>query len=344
MSDPLARAVDAQIDAFRPDKVPPFAAIETRKRRRDRRRMAVGAGVLSVVGVVGVVFAGPSLTGGGDRLTGPPVAGPAATPTVTVDDRTTRYGLSYVDPGAYDVGRDEPLMKVCLALPGTSEVSVEQSLPPGYFVLLTGTEQAKAFERCAADLDNVTVRNLDATPSGSLRTGVQVCRTQPTGPCQKLDADTANRIYDALALDSRPRAVPNGPRCMILAVNYTLLFDKPGADVQEIVVPAASCVPVTIGTTAYEVDAAPRELVLQAYDAAVTAARDGAIPCLPETPTEPGYVGLTEQQALDLAARQGLTVRVVGRDGKCSNITRDMRPDRVNLDLVSGRVARAIRS
>ena len=343
MSDPLDRAVDAQIDAFRPDKVPPFAAIETRKRGRDRRRMAVGAGVLSVVGVVGVVFAGPSLTGGGDRLTGPPVAGPAATPTVTVDDRTTRYGLSYVDPAAYDVGRDEPLMAICLALPGTSEVSVEESLPPGYFVLLTGTEQAAAFERCAADLDNVDVRNLDATPSGIQWTGVQVCRTQPAGPCREVDADDANRIFDALALDSRPRAVPNGPRCLIASVTYSLLFHNPGADVGEITVPVASCVPVTVGTSAYEVDDSPRELVRQAYDAAI-AVQDTAGPCLPDNPSEPGYVGLTEQQARDLAARQGLTVRVVGRDGKCSYITFDMRPDRVNLDLMSGRVASATRS
>lgn len=342
MSDPLDRAVDAQIDAFRPDTVPPFAAIETRKRGRDRRRMAVAARALSVVGVIGVVFAGPLLTGGGDRLTGPPATGPTGTPTATVANGTTRYGLSYGDPGAYDAGRDEPLIEACLALPGTSEVGVDQSLPPGYSVLLTGTERAAAFQRCAADLDNVTVRNLDATPSGIRWTGVQVCRTEPAGPCQELDADTANRIYDALALDSRPRAVPNGPSCLILPVRYSLLFDNPGADVQEIVITSASCVPVTVGTSAYEVDDSPRELIRQAYDAA--AAPYAAGPCLSDGPSEPGYVGLTEQQARDLAERQGLTVRVIGRDGKCSTITLDLRTDRVNLDLVSDRVARAIRS
>ena len=345
MSDPLDRAVDAQIDAFRPDTVPPFAAIETRKRARDRRRNSRAAvlSALSVVGVLGVVFAGPSLTGGGgDRVTGPPVAGPAATPTATVDDQTTRYGLSYVDPGAYDVGRDKPLMEACLALPGTSEVSEARLLPPGYYVKVTGSERAKAFERCAAALDNVAIRNLDAPPSGSLWTGVRVCRTQPTGPCQKLDADTANRVYDALALDSRPPVDSNGLRCQPLSVTYTLLFDHPTRDVQEITVPAASCLPVTVGVSAYAVDDSPRELVRQAYDAA--AVRDTVGPCLPESTTEPGYVGLTEQQAQDLAARQGLTVRVVGRDGKCSNTTLDLRTDRVNLDLVSGRVERAIRS
>ena len=344
--DDLERAVDARIDAYRPDTIPPFAALTARKRARDRRRhsRAAALSALSVVGVVGVVFAGPSLTGGGDRLTGPPVAGPAATPTVTVDDRTTRYGLSYVDSGAYDIGRDEPLMEACLALPGTSEVSVQESWPPGYSVLLTGTEQAKAFERCAVDLDNVTVRNLDATPSGIRWTGVQVCQTQPAGPCRDLDAATASRLYDALALDNRRQVDPNGAVCAAASVTYTLLFSNPGADVKEITVPGASCKPVTVGISDYEVDAVPRELVRQAYAAAVTAARDGAIPCLPETPTEPGYVGLTEQQALDLATRQGLTVRVVGRDGTCPLITYEMDPDRVNLDLVSGRVARAIRS
>ena len=273
MSDPLDRAVDAQIDAFRPDTVPPFAAIETRKRARDRRRNSRAAvlSALSVVGVVGVVFAGPSLTGGGgDRVTGPQLAGPAATPTTTVDDKaTTRYGLSYVDPGAYDADRDEPPVTACLALPGTSEVGVEKSSPPGYSVLLTGSERAAVFERCAAALDNVAVRDLDVTLPGSLWTGVTVCRTQPAGPCQELDADTANRLYDALDLDNRRPAELGSYRCLAGdAQSYSLLFSQPGADVQEILVPTGPCSPVRVGSTAYVVDDAPRELVRQAYDAA----------------------------------------------------------------------------
>lgn len=77
MSDELDRAVDARIDAYRPAVPTPFAAIEARKRRRDRRRMAVGAGALSVFAVAGAVTVLPSLTGGGDRLA-PGQASPGA--------------------------------------------------------------------------------------------------------------------------------------------------------------------------------------------------------------------------------------------------------------------------
>ena len=361
--DDLDRAVDARIEAYRPDTVPPFAALTARKRARDRRRnsRAAALSALSVVGVAGVMFAGPSLTGGGDRLTGPVLAGPAATPSVSADGRaTTRYGLGYADSGAYDFGRDEPLMKACLALSGTSEVSVQESLPPGYYVKVTGTEQAKAFERCVAGLDNVAVRNLDATSSGSLRTGAQVCRTQPAGPCQKLDADTANRIYDALALDSRPPVDSNGVRCQILSVTYNLLFDNPGADVQEITVPAASCLPVTVGGAAYAVDDAPRELVRQSYDAGAGAGAGVAV----ETPNSvegvgldafidrcvgaespapaPEYVGLTEDQAtrakLPESAGTVSEVRVVGRDGTCLGRSRDFQGDRINVLVAAGEV------
>lgn len=68
MSDPLDRAVDARIDAYRPDALPPFEAIEARKRGRDRRRTATGAAALSVVAVAGIVFVPSLLSGGQDRL------------------------------------------------------------------------------------------------------------------------------------------------------------------------------------------------------------------------------------------------------------------------------------
>lgn len=46
------------------------------------------------------------------------------------------------------------------------------------------------------------------------------------------------------------------------------------------------------------------------------------------------YLGLSEAEALDLAADQGLTPREVGRDGECAAITMDLRDDRVNLEYV----------
>ncbi|MFP3915165.1 MAG: PASTA domain-containing protein [Actinomycetota bacterium] len=48
----------------------------------------------------------------------------------------------------------------------------------------------------------------------------------------------------------------------------------------------------------------------------------------------PDFVGLTEEDARDLAAERGLDVRVVGRDGECLAVTMDLRQDRVNLELI----------
>lgn len=46
------------------------------------------------------------------------------------------------------------------------------------------------------------------------------------------------------------------------------------------------------------------------------------------------YVGLTEDEAADLAADQALDIREVGRDGECHAITMDLRDDRVNVEYV----------
>jgi hypothetical protein len=65
--------------------------------------------------------------------------------------------------------------------------------------------------------------------------------------------------------------------------------------------------------------------------------------CIPEgteTPA-PEYIGLTEEEAVELAEEQGLTVREVGRDGECHIITMDLRDDRINLEYVDGIVVGA---
>lgn len=59
-----------------------------------------------------------------------------------------------------------------------------------------------------------------------------------------------------------------------------------------------------------------------------------------ETPA-PEYLGLTEEEAADLAVEQGLTMREVGRDGECFAITMDLRDDRVNIELIDGIVVGA---
>jgi hypothetical protein len=57
-----------------------------------------------------------------------------------------------------------------------------------------------------------------------------------------------------------------------------------------------------------------------------------------------GFVGLTEDEAIDEAAVRGWTVRVLARDGEREPRTDDYRPERVNLVLEDGRATAAARS
>lgn len=77
MSDELGRAVDARIDAFRPDRMPPWDALVDRHRVRGRRRTTTLA-VLTAAAAAGIVFVTPALSGGPGRL--PNYAGPAPAP------------------------------------------------------------------------------------------------------------------------------------------------------------------------------------------------------------------------------------------------------------------------
>ncbi len=75
MSD-LHQAVEDEIDAFRPDRTPPFAGLLARRRARDRRRTATGAAALSAVAVIGIAFVPSALSGGEDRLPSVAQTGP----------------------------------------------------------------------------------------------------------------------------------------------------------------------------------------------------------------------------------------------------------------------------
>lgn len=55
----------------------------------------------------------------------------------------------------------------------------------------------------------------------------------------------------------------------------------------------------------------------------------------------PEYIGLSEQEAEDLAAEQGLELREVGRDGECFPATMDYREDRINVEYADGVVVGA---
>jgi hypothetical protein len=58
----------------------------------------------------------------------------------------------------------------------------------------------------------------------------------------------------------------------------------------------------------------------------------------------PGFVGLSEEEAIEAAASRGWTVRVLARDGEGDARTDDYQPERVNLVIQDGRVTAAARS
>jgi hypothetical protein len=58
----------------------------------------------------------------------------------------------------------------------------------------------------------------------------------------------------------------------------------------------------------------------------------------------PGFVGLTEDEAIEAAASRGWTIRVLARDGESGIRTDDYQPERVNLVIEDGRVTAAARS
>ena len=77
MRDDLNRAVDARIDAYRPEATPPYEAIEARRRHRGRGRLAGGAAALA--GIAATAFVVPGLGGTGPERSEQlaPVAAPA---------------------------------------------------------------------------------------------------------------------------------------------------------------------------------------------------------------------------------------------------------------------------
>lgn len=68
----------------------------------------------------------------------------------------------------------------------------------------------------------------------------------------------------------------------------------------------------------------------------------GSDTALPSTsPKAQIYLGLSEQEALDLAKDRQQEIRVAGRDGECFALTTDYQPDRVNLYVQSDQVVAA---
>ena len=143
--------------------MPSFAALEARRRTRDRRRMALGASTLAITAVVAGALVVPALNGGGgDQLT---PARPAA------DSFRTVFGVQYTS-GSPSEGRSDGVdsaLARCLELPGAhDEVGIKLSDPPLWVVTVEGThEETAAVRDCLADLDSAEVQTISTDEAES---------------------------------------------------------------------------------------------------------------------------------------------------------------------------------
>lgn len=278
MSD-LHDAVQDELAAHRPDRVPPFAAIRARKRSRDRRRLATGGAALSAVAVAAAAVLAPSFPGGGpDRL--PSYAGPAdgtTTTTINVRVSTTKDG-------------DQAAVEECVGGP----VGVKLSSPPVYAAALTATpEQTQAAVECLRRLPNVTSVETDKASPGPSEAvlpvpadppGATICPdSEALGGCRAVGERAAREVAAALAT-AQPHE-PASPRCAAMPVTYVVTFGSPEGTAKPVPyrVPAR-CAPVERAGARYELDHDARNTVVRLYEAAGVPPSPSAAPALPSDP------------------------------------------------------------
>lgn len=359
MSD-LDRAVDARIDAHRPEQVPPFEAIQARRSRRNRTRAAGGA-LLSVLAVAGSAFGASAVGSGPDRL--PSYTGPAEPPPTT-------YVLRYEQGHPYDAEADQAAVAACTALPGVGEVSEEQTLPPKYIVTVAGGEAAEAFTDCALNLSGVSLSFLPTVvpwadalwepPAFADRVRLPSCgafeivpgdvppeaiacmNRAVAGPegaelalsLQPIDGDSVIAYIRVLPGDQGVEIFEDGTRNQngwILASCKG--FDPEtglGDDCQTTQQYPAGGVSTEPGTAQPEAPPLPPPYIERCFGAGPYQAADG-------------YAGVALDQAAALAEQDGLRFREVGRDGECLNADFDLRDDRISVAVADGTVVWAAR-
>lgn len=342
MTDALDRAVDARIDAYRPDTVPPFETVQARKRARDRRHGT--AAVAAVAVAVGATAFAPSVLGLGDDRGNSPTTvanGPGAT--------VFEYRAQPDDVAAFRAagGNARADLEVCMLHPGVSG-GVKLSDPPVYEGQVAGGGEAEAFRACVESVPGmaVTLTPVEEPPDGApiVWTGAEICLVGSKAPCRHADAEQAALLDRALA-----RAVPapdDTVYCAAMTPSYLVLFQHPAVKPVPIEVPRG-CGPVMKGDQPYLLDGPGREQVHDAFTraagsaispAGLTAQQQRFIEqCLSgDTPLPaPGFVGRTEAEAT-YANEDDVTWRVIGRDNRCLDRTPDAHEDRVNLILDDG--------
>lgn len=143
MSD-LQTALQAELDAYRPDAVPPFLGV-LQRRRRDKRRRTVAV-ALTVVVVSGIVTVGSSVLRPTEQVA--PLAAGSQAQTPSTVPTAIRYVVS---PDETATPGFKPELENCLNLPGVVVTSETYPTPGTYrnAVTVTGApELATAFRQC----------------------------------------------------------------------------------------------------------------------------------------------------------------------------------------------------
>ena len=118
----LHQAVQDELAAHRPDRVPPFDAVRSRKRSRDRRRLATGGAALSAVVLAGAALVVvPSLGAGGDRLVPGQRAAPGGQEGGSADFASADGRPANVEGRRYSVSADGRTLTVAVLVGGSCE-------------------------------------------------------------------------------------------------------------------------------------------------------------------------------------------------------------------------------
>lgn len=298
MSD-LHRAVEAEINAFRPHLTPPLSAIKGRKRARDRRRYTASGVALSVIAVAGVAVGSSTLAGQPDRVSS--YAGP--TGQQADQQIAEQFNITYTDSSAYNLERDKPLIERCFALPGASDSNARYSMPPQYTITVTGEREIDAFRECLAGINNVNVTASAAAPQNHYT------------------------VKPSVRLVLNPNLETERDAC----------FAMPGvhASGQGLANPISYVVTAEAGDLSEAFEACIRNVVdLYVPELSDDVAFINRCVSGERQDLAPEYVGRSEQVLT--TARFVVPARVVGRDGECLGRTRDLQLDRLNFIIRDG--------
>ncbi len=300
MPDSLDDAVDARIDAYRPDRVPPFEAVEGRKRRRDRRRLAYAGAVLPVVVIAAALAVVPWLDGARDvneHLTpGTVEAGEAATWDIDPDAPPQPDAASFpvlVTRVACNSGETGEVFRPRIEeAQGTVVVTFAVAPQPvGGSYDCQGNKPVRTEVQLAEPVGDRTV--VDGACRTSLPNGQPVCRDEQRWPpaaqeapaahsgievdiclsgegCRALDPVTSDRVRVALGLDTTgnvPTTSPPGGSCRAGSSLFTVRIHYASGDPQEVLVPR-QCGPMQVNGQLRPIQEQVRDQVRRAYETA----------------------------------------------------------------------------